>query len=32
VPLRNFRFTVERWGNRPAILWIVKDFGCCASG
>ena len=19
-------------GNRPASLWIVKDFGCCASG
>src|SRR5580698_9945313 len=21
-----------RWGNRPAILWIAEDFGCCASG
>ena len=21
---------VIRWGNRPAILWIAKDFGCCA--
>jgi hypothetical protein len=21
-----------RWGNRPASLWIVEDFGCCASG
>ncbi len=22
----------QRWGNRPASLWIAKDFGCCASG
>jgi|SRR5450631_3620170 hypothetical protein len=22
----------NRWGNRPAILWIAEDFGCCASG
>ena len=22
----------KRWGNRPARLWIVGDFGCCASG
>jgi hypothetical protein len=22
----------HRWGNRPAILWIAEDFGCCASG
>jgi hypothetical protein len=21
-----------RWGNRPTILWIAEDFGCCASG
>ena len=19
-----------RWGNRPASLWIARDFGCCA--
>src|SRR5215470_427356 len=23
---------VKRWGNRPALLWIAEDFGCCASG
>jgi hypothetical protein len=22
----------DRWGNRPASLWIAEDFGCCASG
>jgi hypothetical protein len=22
----------QRWGNRPASLWIAEDFGCCASG
>src|SRR5437667_5825548 len=22
----------KRWGNRPALLWIAEDFGCCASG
>jgi Transposase zinc-binding domain len=22
----------NRWGNRPASLWIVGDLGCCASG
>ena len=22
----------ERWGNRPAILWIAVALGCCASG
>src|SRR5436189_5806170 len=22
----------NRWGNRPAFLWIAEDFGCCASG
>jgi hypothetical protein len=22
----------NRWGNRPANLWIAEDFGCCASG
>ena len=21
----------QRWGNRPAGLWIAGDFGCCAS-
>jgi len=26
------RCTPNRWGNRPAILWIAEDFGCCASG
>jgi hypothetical protein len=26
------RFRGRRWGNRPAILWIAEDFGCCASG
>src|SRR5262249_27794632 len=25
-------FTLGRWGNRPASLWIAEDFGCCASG
>src|SRR5271169_3458952 len=19
----------RRWGNRPAILWIAEEFGCC---
>src|SRR5262245_245404 len=28
----NVRFTPERWGNRPASLWIAEEFGCCASG
>jgi hypothetical protein len=22
----------QRWGNRPASLWIAEDFECCASG
>ena len=22
----------NRWGNRPAFLWIAEDFGFCASG
>jgi hypothetical protein len=22
----------QRWGNRPAFLWIAKDLRCCASG
>ena len=22
----------NRWGNRPASLWIAEEFGCCASG
>jgi hypothetical protein len=26
------RFPGKRWGNRPAILWIAVDLGCCASG
>src|SRR5262249_31617824 len=25
---RNVRFTPERWGNRPAMLWVAEDFGC----
>jgi hypothetical protein len=25
-------FRANRWGNRPAFLWIAKDLGCCASG
>src|SRR5262245_26863824 len=29
---RHVRFTPERWGNRPAMLWGAEDFGCCASG
>jgi hypothetical protein len=29
---RDVRITPERWGNRPANLWIAEDFGCCASG
>src|SRR3954471_13308064 len=24
------RNDAERWGNRPASLWIAEDFGCCA--
>ena len=28
----NVRFHGNRWGNRPAFLWIAKDLGCCASG
>jgi hypothetical protein len=24
--------SAQRWGNRPASLWIAEDFGCCASG
>ena len=24
--------SANRWGNRPALLWIAEDFGCCASG
>jgi hypothetical protein len=22
----------QRWGNRPGLLWMGEDFGCCASG
>jgi hypothetical protein len=22
----------QRWGNRPAFLWMAKDLRCCASG
>jgi hypothetical protein len=29
--LSDVRFTPERWGNRPELLWIAEDFGCCAS-
>jgi hypothetical protein len=29
---RHVRFPPDRWGNRPAILRIAEDFGCCASG
>jgi ubiquinone/menaquinone biosynthesis C-methylase UbiE len=32
VSRRNVRTYPERWGNRPASLWIAEDFGCCASG
>src|SRR6516225_3432864 len=28
----NVRYASNRWGNRPALLWIAEDFGCCASG
>ena len=28
----NVRYVSNRWGNRPAMLWIAEDFGCCASG
>ena len=31
VPI-NVRCYSNRWGNRPAFLWIAEDFGCCASG
>ena len=27
-----FAQSPNRWGNRPAMLWIAEDFGCCASG
>jgi outer membrane immunogenic protein len=27
-----FGEVANRWGNRPASLWIAEDFGCCASG
>ena len=30
--VRLWRVSRNRWGNRPAILWIAEDFGCCASG
>src|SRR5208282_6552770 len=23
-------YNTDRWGNRPASLWIAEDFGCCA--
>jgi hypothetical protein len=26
------RSLAQRWGNRPAFLWIAEDLGCCASG
>ena len=29
---RSVRCPPNRWGNRPALLWIAEDFGCCASG
>ena len=25
------RLMTQRWGNRPAYLWIAEDLGCCAS-
>jgi hypothetical protein len=30
--LRAFPLLTQRWGNRPAFLWIAEDLGCCASG
>src|SRR6476619_4039832 len=24
------RYSPQRWGNRPAYLWIAEDLGCCA--
>src|SRR5262245_36907096 len=29
VPWMACPLWVKRWGNRPALLWIAKDFGCC---
>src|SRR3974377_713228 len=26
----NVSYASNRWGNRPAKLWIAEDFGCCA--
>jgi hypothetical protein len=31
-PSRCLPAASERWGNRPASLWIAEDLGCCASG
>jgi hypothetical protein len=28
----DFRSSPNRWGNRPALLWISEELGCCASG
>ena len=28
----HMQIAYNRWGNRPASLWIAEDFGCCASG
>ena len=28
----SFPLMTQRWGNRPAYLWIAEDLGCCASG
>jgi putative ABC transport system substrate-binding protein len=30
--VENALVSANRWGNRPASLWIAEDFGCCASG
>ena len=30
--LSDVRFTANRWGNRPAFLWITEYLGCSASG
>src|SRR6516225_7854246 len=30
--MRRCLLLTQRWGNRPAFLWIAERLGCCASG
>jgi integrase len=32
IIVRRLKGSTDRWGNRPASLWLAEDFGCCASG